>query len=203
MRRSFLLTISAILILTTTSVPATDSEVLTGVLTVTWGDPIRGEAGSPPVVFHLTGDAGVTDSLAIDPEIVLMAGGLQQIAGRRVRVTTTNDGPVRTVVLLEKLGAKAVTTVTGSQPWVSIMCKFPDVADEPHDLAFFLGMFDNSPGRLDHYWRETSYGNIDVVGSTAAGWVILPNNQTHYVPVPGDGCLDGDNTGAWDVVDGG
>jgi M6 family metalloprotease-like protein len=151
------------------------------------------------MVFHLTGDAGVTHSLAIDPEIVLMAGGLQQIAGRRVRVTTTNNGPIRTVVLLEKLGAKAVTTVTGSQPWVSIMCKFPDVADEPHDLAFFLGMFDNSPGRLDHYWRETSYGNIDLVGSTAAGWVILPNNQTHYVPVPGDGCLDGDNTNDADL----
>jgi len=192
MRPLHSLTIVTLFLLATLQISAGSPDILTGILTVTWGDPIQGEEGIPPTVFHLTEDSGVTHHLKIDPALIQMAGGLQQLWGQRVRVTTTVDGTDRTVMLLEKLGEiRAVTAVTGSQPWVSVMCKFPDVATEPQNLTFFLEMFDNSPGRLDHYWRELSYGTIDVVGSTAAGWVNLPNNQTHYIPVPGEGCLDG------------
>ena len=81
--------------------------------------------------------------------------------------------------------------VSGSQPWISLLCKFSDVPAQPRDLAYFSAMFDNTPGRLDHYWREVSYDAANVAGSTAAGWVALPQPQTFYVPVPGSGCLDG------------
>ncbi len=193
MRRLPFMVFTILVSLATLPVVAGSTDVFTGILTVTWGDPMRGEEGTPPTVFHLTEDNGASHRLAVDPALLHMVGGLQHLLGQRVRVTTTTDETTRTVLLLEKLGgAKSVTVVTGSQPWVSVMCKFPDVADEPQDLAFFQNMFDNSPGRLDHYWRELSYGTIDVVGSTAAGWVILPENQDHYIPVPGEGCLDGD-----------
>jgi M6 family metalloprotease-like protein len=48
-------------------------------------------------------------------------------------------------------------------------------------------MYDNAPGRLDHYWREVSYDNIDIVGSTAVDWKNLPKSHTSYVPTPGSG----------------
>jgi len=36
------------------------------------------------------------------------------------------------------------------------------------------------PG-LDHYWREASYNNINLVGSTAVGWYTLPHPVSYYV----------------------
>ena len=92
------------------------------------------------------------------------------------------------------LAAPDAIEVTGSQPWVSLLCKFSNVAAEPHTPSFFSEMFANSPGRLDHYWREVSYGQIDVVGSAATSWLVLPQPQTAYVPTPGSGCLDGSTT---------
>ncbi len=200
MRPLISLAIVTLFLLTTLPTSAGSPDVYTGILTVTWGDPIQGEEGIPPTVFHLTEDSGATHRLQIDPALIQLAGGLQRLLGQRVRVTTTTDGTTRTVILLERLGGtETITSVTGSQPWVSVMCKFPDVADEPRNLAFFQNMFDNSAGRLDHYWREVSYDTIDIVGSTAAGWVSLPNNQNQYIPVPGEGCLDGDNTNDADL----
>lgn len=200
MNRLPLLAFTTILLLVSLPVSATGTDVFTGKLTVTWGDPMAGEQGIPSTVFHLTGDDGVTHRLEIEPALLAMVGGLQSLLGQHVRVTATSEAATKTVILLEKLGRTPVATaVAGSQPWVSVMCKFADVTTEPRNQTYFLEMFDNSPGRLDHYWREVSYGIIDIVGSTAAGWVVLPHNQDHYTPVPGEGCLDGDNTNDADL----
>ena len=92
------------------------------------------------------------------------------------------------LTLLPSEGEKALLGgVSGSQPWVSLLCKFSDIADEPQVLAYFAGMYANVEGALDHYLREQSYDGIDIVGSTAVDWVDLPNPQTFYVPVPGEG----------------
>jgi len=189
-----------LLVLSVMPVSGEDYQLLKGTLTLAWGDPMRGGEGKPPTVFHLREDDGSVSRLEIASDLLRMLGGLQEISGRRVRVTTQIEGSLRKVVFLEKLDkAPAETRVSGSQPWVSVMCKFPDVSDEPKNLSYFQGMFDNTPGRLDHYWRELSYGIIDIAGSTAAGWVELPENQTHYVPDPGSGCLDGDSTNDADL----
>ena len=100
--------------LATLPVVAGNFDVFTGILTVTWGDPMRGVEGKPPMVFHLTEDSGATHRLEIDPALIHMAGGLQLLSGQRVRVTTTGETP-REVVLIEKLGgAESITAVTGS-----------------------------------------------------------------------------------------
>ncbi len=95
------------------------------------------------------------------------------------------DNRVQAIELLE--GERAGGGVFGAQPWVSILCKFNDVADEPENLAFFQGMYANQPAGLDHYWREVSYNNINVVGSLAIDWLDLPLSHTAYVPDPGSG----------------
>ena len=41
----------------------------------------------------------------------------------------------------------------------------------------YSGVF---PG-LDHFWQQVSYQNIDLVGSDAVGWYMLPQPRSYYV----------------------
>ena len=34
---------------------------------------------------------------------------------------------------------------------------------------------------MDHYWRQQSYNLINTVGSTAAGWFVLPHPHDYYM----------------------
>jgi M6 family metalloprotease-like protein len=78
----------------------------------------------------------------------------------------------------------------GPQPFANIMCKFKDVTNEPRDVAYIKQLIGINPisGRtvgsvapsLDHYWREVSYGAIDLDGSKVYGWVTLPGKEEDY-----------------------
>ncbi len=189
---------SIVLLICLTAVPSWGTMAkptsMDGWLHIVWGDS---DPAAPAAQQHrkilLTDDAGHTTELTMSNE--LLRGGVFRWNGRRVRVfaaaevAASQPVPVAALRLMadprapgEELGG-----VSGSQPWISLLCKFADVADEPKDLAFFEGMFANQPGGLDHYWREVSYETIDIVGSTAIDWVILPGIHTSYVPTPGSG----------------
>ncbi|MEM7586932.1 MAG: hypothetical protein AAF560_26310 [Acidobacteriota bacterium] len=181
-----------VLALAAPSLAAETLDKLTGHLNVVWGDPAPGSPQAPLTVFHLTNDEGRTVELEVSSALLRLHGGLAAWDGRRVEATvvapvgpSTDPLRVRSVHFLGE--EAALGGVTGSQPWVSILCKFQDIGDEPEDLTFFQDMYANTPGGLDHYWREVSYNTIDIVGSTAIDWVVLPNNHTFYVPTPGSG----------------
>jgi M6 family metalloprotease-like protein len=70
--------------------------------------------------------------------------------------------------------------ITGNTPWITILCKFSDVPDEPKPLEFFKNMYRNAYPGLDHYWQEASYGVINLTGSTAAGWYTMPSTAVSY-----------------------
>ncbi len=188
-----------------TTATAGEIERLSGSLQVLWGDPMPdfGLAGHHRIM--LAADGGELVELEISAALV---GQAYRWQGRRVTavVERSDDASPPRVRSLRAQGPAAGTPaagtpaagapaggarkrggVLGSQPWVSILCKFSNIAAEPEDLAFFQGMYANAPGGLDHYWREVSYDAIDVVGSTAVDWVTLPNPQTFYVPTPGSG----------------
>ncbi len=165
---------------------AAEVHTLEGVLSEVWGDPVH------------TGQAVQRHYLQVDEAVYELSyssafrdtAPLQAWRGRRVQVhfSQTPDvnasNPVQAMRLLQ--GERAERGgISGSQPWVSLLCKFADVAAEPRDQAFFQGMYANAPGGLDHYWREVSYGQADVIGSLAVDWVTLPGNHTDYVPTPG------------------
>ncbi len=83
-----------------------------------------------------------------------------------------------------EMGAQATpetTPVTGSQPFISIPCKFSNVAAEPKSLAYFQGMYSSARPGLDHYWRELSYNKINLTGSKAVGWYTLPHSVSYYL----------------------
>jgi M6 family metalloprotease-like protein len=107
---------------------------------------------------------------------------------------------VQTFTEVDAAAAPQAADVTGSQPWVSILCKFNDVTTEPKTPSFFQDMYGNTYPRLDHYWREQSFNQMNVVGSGAtAAWLTLPQPRSYYVyDSNGDGTLDLDITRASD-----
>lgn len=184
---------------------ATDYETVEGQLDIVWGDPPAGSKRASPTVFTLTRDDGSRLEIAISKELSAAHGGFLSwnrsrvrvhLAGESVRETAGLRPGARRAMALTLLESRASETgrggVSGSQPWVSILCKFADIDAEPENLAFFQGMYANAFGGLDDYWRKQSYGNIDIVGSTAIDWVDLPSNQADYIPTPGSGGIGPD-----------
>ena len=171
------------------------ASTLDGVLSVVWGDGAPGSDGGSRTVFRLATDDGSVTVLDVDGFERRLAGDWLGLVGRRVRVWYRDGaaaGGRLAPVAMSALEEAGERSVTGSKPWVSLLCRFPDVAAQPATLSFFQQMFGTAPGELDHFWREVSYDQIDILGSAAFGWLALPHNQTAYVADPGNGCLDGD-----------
>ena len=168
------------------------SQSLTGWFGVVWGD---GRAGEQATVFTLTDDSGKTTTPLLDDSLAAAAGGILALNRQRVTIhSVQRSSPTLNAVsalqvdsiALEKpqtnMGIRAVPSlVSGSQPFVSIMCQFSDIASAPKDLAYFTGMYGSSYPGLDDYWRQASYNTVNIVGSGAAGWFTLPYPRSHYI----------------------
>ncbi len=172
-----------------------------GWLSVVWGDPDPATGESSTISFLLADSDLRVMELTIGEELLAAAGGLLALDNRYVEITLAPGPPESSLDTLPAAASirpvapppgtedlpRLLGGVSGSKPWISVMCKFSDIAAEPEDLAYFLDMYDNAAGRLDHYWREVSYDEIDVLGSSADGWFNLPNPHVTYVPTPGSG----------------
>jgi len=180
----------------------TKAVTMRGILSVAWGDPAPGSPGLPVEKFLLVDDGGVATELLLRPEMVRAVGGARRLNGRRIEVTLESPevlpglrfrGPQATIlslrVLSEAPDASVAKALSGSQPWVSILCKFADVSTEPKTLSYFEEMYSSNYPGLDHYWREVSFDNVNVIGSTAVHWVNLPQPVSHY-ETPGGGDLN-------------
>jgi len=164
---------------------AQQSVSLQGQFYVIWGDPATGVEGSRELYF-LTTQQGEQVQLSLDTSILAQAGGVIAlnrkpvvVEGGWVEANTLMQ--VQSIALAQGVSASP-QSVIGPQPWISIMCKFPDVPDEPKNLAYFQGMYSSTFPGLDHYWREVSFNLANVQGSNAAGWFTLPYPRSHYIP---------------------
>jgi M6 family metalloprotease-like protein len=182
------------------SVLALGEERMSGYLTVLWGDPPTAKEEPGWLLVSLVDERGSTTYLALSEELLRATGGLAALNGRRAEITTPKgssgmgasaENPVEVTslrLLPERTegaaGSPEPAAVTGSQPWISILCKFSDILTEPEALSFFQGMYANTPGGLDHYWREVSYDEISVAGSIARDWVTLPHPRSFYISPP-------------------
>lgn len=184
--------------------------ILTGTLSVNWGDPPPGSGiDAPPPVFSITDNQYHTIPLEITADVLQASGGIMALSGKAVAVTVTNNSlsftqelqqagtpfQVTALRLLVPMEAKTkalpgppdpADAVTGPQPWIFIMCKFADFAEPPNDLEpqsleYVEDMYSTNYPGLDHYWRDVSYNTINLEGSAAVGWYVLPHNRSHYV----------------------
>jgi len=168
-----------------------------GRLELVWGDGAPGHAGPREPLLALVDRDGLRERIDIEAARRVV-GDLYGLYGREVEMTLAPapwpDGrlvPASIVASPFQLDAAAAPRVAGSQPWVTLLCRFSDSSGEvPEQPAYFSEMLSNNPGRLDHYWREVSYGKVDLLGSEVAGWFMLPFPRSHYVPDDPDCFVD-------------
>ena len=151
--------------LTSASAQRAGAESLSGWLTILRGDSQDGQTkeihvlqtedgGSIPLVLDATaaksaGSAG--GLLALDRKQVTVSGDWsgaplsQGDSGQAAFRVTSIDS-------VDKADA-APAAVTGSQKWISILCKFQGNASEPKTLSYFQNMYGNVYPGMDHYWR--------------------------------------------------
>ncbi len=69
-----------------------------------------------------------------------------------------------------------------TKPWAVILCKFSDLPKyEPHPVRFYSQAFTEAgvgTGQEFDYFRQVSYGNIDMTGSKVFGWFDTPKHST-------------------------
>jgi len=164
---------------------------ITGMYHIIWPHP---DPGSPPDVPSAPGHTltnGETFNLLGVEKAVFGSGGPHKFNGKVVTVRgifdpETNQIMVRTMELpiiifsaenSHILGSHAI----GSQKWVTLLCRFADFSGvSPQPLSYFEDEMD----LMDEYWRETSYDEINLVGSVEQDWENLPQNRADYLDHP-------------------
>jgi hypothetical protein len=207
--------LAILILLLALSVPRvgfTQQASISGSFSAIWGDGPPG-TGLTDLRYFLTDDLGVTYQLLVAPGVLEAAGGIVPLNRQRVSVAAAVrapsgplSGPAAPVLQVTSLSLEGSARsaqgaqpyrVTGSVPWVTILCKFADVSAEPKTPTYIDGLMGAARPGLDFYWRELSFDNINIVGSTTVGWVTLPRNRSYYVyDIGGDGDIDFDFTRA-------
>lgn len=160
-----------------------------GHIELRWGDaPAGNRSPSQPELYIADGHGGRE---RVDLDAARRAtGNLYSLYGQQVDMTLAPGPWPNGHLVPSSISGPGSTSaspmkpfVAGSQPWVTLLCRFPDIAGpDPRPPAFFTELMSNNPGRMDHYWREVSYDQADIAGSEVAGWFTLPYPRSHYVP---------------------
>ena len=171
-----------------------NTATLNGWFAVIWAD------GKPGIQlsyeeYWLTPDDGHMTRLQIDPALLQALGGSVALNDQRVQVQGTwlADGSLQVSAIQPEISPHAATPskpeVTGSQPWITLLCKFSDIVTETKPVSYFTQMYTSTYPGLDHYWRELSYNLLNLQGSgSVSHWYTLPQPQSYY-ELPG-GSMD-------------
>lgn len=199
-----LIAISAVVAWTDASRAAGSQEVLikAGWFHVLWGDGPAGANPQTTLKYFLVDDQGVWIELKLDGKFAEAPGSPLAFNRKRVQVVgdqpDTSDGSilVRNVTVEKPLAGEAIETeaLIGTKPWVTILCRFADSTSiTPVPVSYFSGLMAGTQPGMDHYWREASYGIINLAGSQVLGWYNLPRPRSYYVyDRNNDGRLDFD-----------
>ena len=167
----------------------------TGVLTVLWGDPPPGSQAPSKVEVWLNEDGGRMTKVNATDAIMNRAGGIAAlnntrvvIAGVRTTASLRTESDQISATIITPIGrvpkplAVSNLLAPGSKPFITILCKFADVPGEPRTVSDFTTLLSGTTyPNLDHYYRELSNNQIDLVGSNVVGWYTLPQPRSYYV----------------------
>ena len=76
---------------------------------------------------------------------------------------------------------QSAKTVTGNQPWVTILCRFSDHPETPNPPSHYEELMGCEFPGVCHFWNEVSFGEMTAEGSIVAGWYDLPGSHADYV----------------------
>jgi uncharacterized repeat protein (TIGR01451 family) len=133
------------------------------------------EHGTTTTNYSIVDADGRSWELLVDPAVA------DPHRGEEVTLTGRPAGEGTLEVLAISGDAATHGAFQGSKRFATVLCKFADVSAEPQDQAFFEDMMGSGPDGLDHYWREVSYGLIDLDGSVTRNWLVLPDDRADYI----------------------
>ncbi|GIL11983.1 MAG: hypothetical protein BroJett038_07030 [Chloroflexota bacterium] len=180
------------------SAAAQNTITLTGYIAALNGDPPRDSNLPPQQIFLLQDRNG---------QVIARLEGLDSYTAfslreQEVRVTGRSGGtqgqtgafpttplPFLEVTDIQKSGGQpsaqgapyGAPAVSGSQPWINILCQFQGDPDVPHAPGEYNALFGNTYPGIDHYWRQISYDTVNIAGTaTHLAWLPLPRPRSYY-----------------------
>jgi M6 family metalloprotease-like protein len=180
---------------------------LSGHIVAMAGDPRTPAVGEPTQRYVLASRRGVvpfTPARAVEPALIAAAGTQTVVVGRMDAAGRLD------VVSVEPLAGRRAATpkVTGSQTWISLLCRFQGTPSVPHPKSWYDGLLGGASNLMSDYWEETSYGAIDLAGGTVVAWVDMPHTRASYGPAASadltqmaQDCADASNSIAIDFKD--
>jgi M6 family metalloprotease-like protein len=166
---------------------------------VIWGDPPPSSDLNTKPVFVVDDGRGPSEELLLDNQDAKPLGGPLALNGEQVVVegTRVEEDQVR-VESIELADAEkrepsleAPQPVTGSQPWVTIGCRFADSTGvTPQPKSYFDGLTGTTEPGFDHFWRQLSFNNTNLTGSQVVAWYNLPQPRATYFDASGNANLD-------------
>jgi M6 family metalloprotease-like protein len=164
---------------------------LTGWITTVYGDPPpdSNQPGIPIVLLQADNGSEIARLEMSYVEAQHYIGQEVQVEGL-VMPTISTQGtaaplPILDVTLVRPVAATTAdlsVAVSGSQPWVNLLCKFSDIATTPHPDSHYTSLFSTTEPGLNHYWQQLSYNQININGTqTVFQWFVLPQPRSFYV----------------------
>ena len=207
----------AFTILCSNPLTAQDSPIR-GRFQVIWEDPeMHQEAGR--MRFFVTDELNRANEILIPRslasnivDVLDLDGQYVRVEGRRVHDADAMTGMSVEADVLDpvpaptgQLSVEGLSSImTGERPWVTLLCRFAGSNSTPHARSWYEAIMGSSyPGMID-YWRESSFGQLDLVRGDVVGWYDLPQPRSAYMngDVPDVNRLKGDcATAADDDVD--
>jgi len=158
---------------------------LSGMVQVIWGDPPPGSGLPSSHHYELITERGERWYLDLEQDLVERAGGLLALSQSQViasgQVSRTQVPQLRVASIDRTDTETRDRTLTGSQRYIWILMRFSDNSSTPQPNYWFMDQALGDRPSMDHYWREVSYNNINVVGSVVLGWFDLPHPRSYYV----------------------
>jgi M6 family metalloprotease-like protein len=178
-----------------------ESITLTGWLNLIYGDP-PANANLPPRLEILLSDSSGEPlaQLIVSEETARPFNGQYVEVSGEVAVNaqggdeSSGAAPAALVVIdinraqgeIGAQGEDVTAMASGAQPFINLLCRFPNHPATPHDSAWYAGMMSNTQPGLDHYWRAISYDTINLNGtSTIPNWVVMPFTRESYLQSDG------------------
>jgi hypothetical protein len=163
--------------------------VFQGTFIIVWGDGTRGSNLTTARYFLATKE-GESIEIQVSDDLLASVGGPLGLNRQEVSINGAWHEVGKSVIVhsfgLHQTQNNLPAGVFGSQPWVSILCKFADVSAEPDNLEFFKAMYSSEYPGLDHFWRQNSYNLANLEGSGAYGWFVLPHDRAYYLDDDGN-----------------
>lgn len=166
--------------------PATQLAQLSGTVTVLWFDPAKDSGLEGGARLSLNADDGHRWDLTLTEAQIEAAGGLLTLNRSRVRVegrirADRGDGIVVDAISPLNVRTMEELRVSGSQPYIWLLFRFADNNSTPQNPSWFARQALGDYPSLDHFWREVSFNNINLLGSIVLDWHTLPHNRSWYV----------------------